>query len=86
MTAILVFVALGFGVGAISGATGIAGGTLLAPVLMLFAGLNPFVAVGTDLLVSVLTKAVGALIHQRANSIYRDIQKLWARRWFLPHS
>ena len=75
MNAILAFVALGFGIGVISGATGIGGGTLLAPALMLFAGVDPFVSVGTDLFVSVLTKAIGALIHQRANSLYREILK-----------
>jgi uncharacterized membrane protein YfcA len=75
MTAIIAFLALGFGIGVVSGATGIGGGTLLAPALMLFAGLDPFVSVGTDLFVSVVTKAIGARIHQRANSLYREILK-----------
>jgi uncharacterized membrane protein YfcA len=62
-------VLLGFLVGLVSGATGIGGGTLLAPFLMFALKIDPFVSVGTDLFVSVITKAVGALIHKRADNV-----------------
>lgn len=68
MTAFAVVV-LGFLIGLVSGATGIGGGTLLAPFLMFVLKVDPFVSVGTDLFVSVLTKAVGSLIHKRADNV-----------------
>jgi hypothetical protein len=68
MTAFAV-VLLGFLIGLVSGATGIGGGTLLAPFLMFVLKVDPFVSVGTDLFVSVITKAVGALIHKRADNV-----------------
>lgn len=65
----LAVVLLGFFIGLVSGATGIGGGTLLAPFLMFVLKIDPFVSVGTDLFVSVITKAVGAVIHKRANNV-----------------
>jgi hypothetical protein len=62
-------VLLGFLVGLVSGATGIGGGTLLAPFLMFVLKVDPFVSVGTDLFVSVVTKGVGSLIHKRAGNV-----------------
>jgi uncharacterized membrane protein YfcA len=68
-------VLLGFVIGVLVGATGIGGGTLLAPALIFFLRVNPFVSVGTDLFVSAITKLVGAVMHRRANNVYREI--LW---------
>lgn len=65
----LAAVLLGFLIGLLSGATGIGGGTLLAPFMMFVLKVDAFVAVGTDLVVSVVTKAVGSAIHKRANNI-----------------
>lgn len=65
----LAVVLLGFLIGLISGATGIGGGTLLAPFLMFVLKVDPFVSVGTDLFVSVITKAVGSVIHKRADNV-----------------
>lgn len=62
-------VLLGFLIGLVSGATGIGGGTLLAPFMMFVLKIDPFVSVGTDLFVSVITKAVGSTIHKRANNV-----------------
>ncbi len=62
-------VALGFAVGLLVGATGIGGGTLLAPVLIFVLRMNPFVSVGTDLFVSAVTKIVGAFAHRRAHNV-----------------
>jgi uncharacterized membrane protein YfcA len=62
-------VALGFLIGLVSGATGIGGGTLLAPFMMFVLKIDPFVSVGTDLFVSVITKALGSAIHKRSNNV-----------------
>src|SRR5579884_1568678 len=62
-------VLLGFLIGLVSGATGIGGGTLLAPFMMFVLKIDPFVSVGTDLFVSVITKAVGSAIHKRSNNV-----------------
>lgn len=60
---------LGFLIGAVSGATGIGGGTLLAPFLMFVLKVDPFVSVGTDLVVSVVTKAIGSFMHKREDNV-----------------
>ncbi len=53
----------GFSVGAIVGLTGVGGGSLMTPLLVLMFGINPSVAVGTDLLYAAITKAGGTLAH-----------------------
>ncbi|WP_332670429.1 sulfite exporter TauE/SafE family protein [Aromatoleum sp.] len=53
----------GFAVGAIVGLTGVGGGSLMTPLLVLLFGIHPSVAVGTDLLYASITKAGGTLVH-----------------------
>lgn len=53
----------GFSVGAIVGLTGVGGGSLMTPLLVLMFGIHPSVAVGTDLLYAAITKAGGTLAH-----------------------
>jgi uncharacterized membrane protein YfcA len=53
----------GFAVGMLVGMTGIGGGSLMTPVLILLFGMNPAVAVGTDLLHAAVTKTAGSLVH-----------------------
>ena len=53
----------GFAVGAIVGLTGVGGGSLMTPLLVLGFGVAPVTAVGTDLLYAGLTKAGGAVSH-----------------------
>ncbi len=62
-------VMLGFLVGLLSGATGVGGGTLLAPFMIFVLKVDPFVSVGTDLFVSAITKLLGATIHKRAGNV-----------------
>ncbi|MDE2405675.1 MAG: sulfite exporter TauE/SafE family protein [Sphingomonadales bacterium] len=50
-------------VGVLVGLTGVGGGSLMTPVLVLLFGVNPQTAVGTDLLYASLTKAVGTGVH-----------------------
>lgn len=56
-------VAAGFVVGTLIGLTGMGGGALMAPFLILVVGVRPVVAVGTDLVYSAVTKAFGAWQH-----------------------
>ncbi|MHB8887132.1 MAG: sulfite exporter TauE/SafE family protein [Methylovirgula sp.] len=53
----------GFVVGALVGLTGVGGGSLMTPLLVLLFGFPPSVAVGTDLLYASITKASGTAIH-----------------------
>ena len=53
----------GFGVGAIVGLTGVGGGSLMTPLLVLLFGVPPATAVGTDLLYAAMTKAGGTVAH-----------------------
>ncbi|HET9653268.1 MAG TPA: sulfite exporter TauE/SafE family protein, partial [Usitatibacter sp.] len=53
----------GFAVGAIVGLTGVGGGSLMTPILVLFFGVPTVTAVGTDLLFAGITKSAGALSH-----------------------
>ena len=53
----------GFAVGAIVGLTGVGGGSLMTPLLVLVFGIPPATAVGTDLLYAALTKAGGTVAH-----------------------
>jgi uncharacterized membrane protein YfcA len=58
----------GFLVGILVGVTGVGGGSLMAPILILVFGVAPATAVGTDLLFAAATKTVGGLIHHANNS------------------
>lgn len=63
----------GFGVGALVGLTGVGGGSLMAPLLILVFGTAPNVAVGTDLWFACATKMVGASIHSNKGTIDKQI-------------
>jgi hypothetical protein len=53
----------GFGVGLLVGLTGVGGGSLMTPLLILLFGVHPATAVGTDLLYAAVTKTAGSLFH-----------------------
>ena len=55
--------ASGFAIGLLVGMTGVGGGSLMTPLLVLLFGFHPATAVGTDLLYAGLTKSGGTLIH-----------------------
>lgn len=59
----------GFAVGLIVGVTGVGGGSLMTPLLVLFFGISPATAVGTDLLYASLTKTVGGWVHGRKGTV-----------------
>src|SRR5580700_2378025 len=53
----------GFVVGLLVGQTGVGGGSLMTPLLVLVFGIHPATAVGTDLLSASVTKTVGSTVH-----------------------
>lgn len=59
----------GLAVGIAVGATGVGGGSLMTPILILFYGISPKVAVGTDLLYASISKAFGVGLHVRNRSL-----------------
>ena len=59
----------GFGVGAAIGMTGVGGGSLMTPILVLLFGFAPSTAVGTDLWFAAVTKTVGGLLHHRRGTV-----------------
>ncbi len=52
-------------VGIMVGLTGVGGGSLMAPILILLMGVAPVTAVGTDLWFAAITKAVGGVVHHK---------------------
>jgi uncharacterized protein len=64
------YVASGFGVGLLVGMTGVGGGSLMTPLLILLFGVHPSTAVGTDLLYAAATKTGGSLVHGVARGIH----------------
>jgi uncharacterized membrane protein YfcA len=61
--------ATGFAVGVLIGLTGIGGGAIMTPFLILVLGTRPVVAVGTDLVYGAVTKLVGAYFHWRQGTV-----------------
>jgi hypothetical protein len=64
------YVVSGFGVGLLVGMTGVGGGSLMTPLLILLFGVHPATAVGTDLLFAAATKTAGTAAHGWARSIH----------------
>jgi uncharacterized membrane protein YfcA len=59
----------GFGVGAAVGMTGVGGGSLMTPILVLLFGFAPTTAVGTDLWFAAITKMVGGTFHNHKGTV-----------------
>jgi uncharacterized membrane protein YfcA len=59
-----------FGVGIVVGLTGMGGGALMTPVLVLFFGVPPLAAVSSDLVASAVMKPVGSLVHLRRGTVH----------------
>jgi uncharacterized protein len=64
------YVTSGFAVGLLVGMTGVGGGSLMTPLLILLFGIHPSTAVGTDLLYAAGTKAGGSVVHSWARSVH----------------
>ena len=59
----------GLGVGVLVGTTGIGGGSIMTPLLILVLGTKPVVAIGTDLVYAAITKTVGGWRHLRMGTV-----------------
>lgn len=57
------YVLSGILVGGLVGMTGVGGGSLMTPILVLLFGMHPATAVGTDLLYASITKTGGSIVH-----------------------
>lgn len=69
----------GFVVGMLVGFTGVGGGSLMTPLLVLLFGSSPSTAVGTDLLYAAITKVSGTLVHGRNGTVdWRVVGRLAA--------
>ena len=69
----------GFFVGVLVGLTGVGGGSLMTPLLILLFGIHPSTAVGSDLLFAATTKAVGTSVHGIRGSVdWRVVGRLAA--------
>ena len=61
------------------GITGVGGGALMTPILLLFFGVVPTTAIATDLWFAAITKLVGAAIHHDAGKVdWQVVRRLWA--------
>src|SRR5690348_7999605 len=59
----------GLVVGTAVGATGVGGGSLMTPILILFYGVSPSLAVGTDLLYASASKSFGTWLHNKNQTV-----------------
>lgn len=62
-------VVFGFGVGILVGVTGVGGGSLMTPMLILVFGITPVTAIGTDLAYGAVTKTLGGWRHWRKRTV-----------------
>jgi len=70
--AIIIF---GLGIGILVGMTGMGGGSLMTPLLILIFGVQPTTAIGTDIFYSAVTKSVGGQRHLRMKTVNMDLVK-----------
>ena len=67
----------GFAVGMLVGLTGVGGGSLMTPILIMLFGVHPATAVGTDLLYAAATKTAGSLVHGYNRTVdWRVVRRL----------
>jgi uncharacterized membrane protein YfcA len=72
------YIFAGFLVGLLVGLTGVGGGSLMTPILVLFFHIKPAFAVGTDLLYASVTKSVGIFAHGKLGNIDWKMVRLLA--------
>ena len=64
-----------FGIGIVVGLTGMGGGALMTPALVLFFNVAPLTAVSSDLVASAIMKPVGSLVHLRRGTVHLELVK-----------
>jgi uncharacterized membrane protein YfcA len=65
----------GLGVGIVVGLTGMGGGALMTPIVVMIFGVPPTAAVASDLVVSAIMKPVGSAVHMRRGTVHHGIVK-----------
>lgn len=65
----------GLGVGSVVGLTGMGGGALMTPMLVIFFGIDPVTAVSSDLVVSLVMKPFGAGVHAKEGTVNYQLVK-----------
>ncbi len=68
-------VLFGLGIGVLVGMTGMGGGSLMTPLLILIFGIQPTTAIGTDIFYSAITKMVGSWRHLRMGTVNLELVK-----------
>jgi uncharacterized membrane protein YfcA len=68
-------VLFGLGIGVLVGMTGMGGGSLMTPLLILIFGIQPTTAIGTDIFYSAVTKTVGGWRHLRMKTVNMELVK-----------
>jgi len=64
------FTLVGLGIGILVGMTGMGGGSLMTPILVILFGFQPTLAVGTDILHGAIFKTVGAIRHRSLGTVH----------------
>ena len=70
------FTLTGLGLGLIVGLTGVGGGSLMTPILIIVFGFKPSYAVGTDIFHGAIFKSFGAMRHRRLGTVHSHLA-LW---------
>jgi uncharacterized membrane protein YfcA len=70
------YILVGLGLGLIVGLTGVGGGSLMTPILIIFFGFSPGRAVGTDIFHGAIFKTFGAWRHRRLGTVHGHLA-LW---------
>ena len=64
--------------GFVVGLTGVGGGALMTPILLIFFGVSPTTAIATDLWFAAITKLVGARVHHTNGNVdWQVAKRLW---------
>src|ERR1044071_4044468 len=67
------FVLTGLLIGVLVGMTGMGGGSLMTPILVIVFGFKPTLAVGTDILHGAIFKTVGAIRHRSLGTVHTQL-------------
>src|SRR5579864_7824662 len=79
------FSLIGLIIGFLIGLTGVGGGSLMTPVMILIMGVKPIIAVGTDVGYGAITKVIGGAAHLRQGSVNRRVA-YWMAAGSVPAS
>src|SRR5947209_4655033 len=72
------FSLVGLAIGFLIGLTGMGGGSLMTPIMILVMGVKPLIAVGTDLAYGAITRMFGGVMHLRQGTVHRRTAYLLA--------